>query len=79
MKFFTDGYGHVARVHTDTLFGPDFGTAKAQTYRAGHNDWRDGGPGLTSELRFSGDWEPCSDDDAAALMAAARQAHRQLV
>ena len=58
MRYFTDGAGHYARVHTDAPFGPEFSSAKVQTYNAKHDRWVDA-PGLNTELRFSGNWDPC--------------------
>lgn len=61
MRYYTDHAGHVARVHTDAEFGPEFSGAIAQTYNAKRDTWVDI-PGLTSELRFSGNWDECSAD-----------------
>ncbi|OBG87531.1 hypothetical protein A5699_02050 [Mycobacterium sp. E802] len=58
MRYFTDGAGHYARVHTDAPFGPAFSSAQVQTYNAKRDRWVDA-PGLTTELRFSGNWDPC--------------------
>ncbi|BBY82109.1 hypothetical protein H7I53_14510 [Mycolicibacterium pulveris] len=58
MRYFTDGTGLVARVLTDAPFGPEFSQAQAQTYSAKQDDWKDA-PGLTTEIRFSGDWSEC--------------------
>lgn len=72
MKYFTDHAGHVARVHTDAPFGTEFSKAKAQTYNAKRDRWVDA-PGLTTELRFSGNWDTCSEQEADELTSAARR------
>ena len=58
MRYFTDGAGHYARMHTDAQFGPEFSSARVQTYNAKRDRWVDA-PGLNTELRFSGNWDPC--------------------
>jgi hypothetical protein len=59
MRYFTDGAGHVARVLTDAPFGDEFSEADAETYNVTREEWVEA-PGMTTEIRFGGDWVPCT-------------------
>lgn len=72
MRYFTDGSGLVVRVLTDAPFSPEFSRAAAQAYSATRDGWNDA-PGMTTELRFSGDWTEIPEDQAIELIEAARQ------
>jgi hypothetical protein len=72
MRYFTDGGGLIVRVLTDAPFGPQFSRAEAQTYIAKRDRWNDA-RGMTTELRFSGDWTEIPEDEATELIEAARK------
>lgn len=68
MRFFTDGH-RVIRIHTDV--GLDkrevFLAAKAETFQFRRGVWAVK-PGLTDSIVFTGDWQPCTEDEAHAIL-----------
>lgn len=67
MRFFTDGH-FVIRLHTDAKMGdPEFYTAKAETWQFRSGAWAEK-PNLASKILFTGDWNPCTKDEAYALL-----------
>lgn len=67
MRFFTDGHT-VIRLHTDAKMGePEFDIAKAETWQFRSGVWAHK-PNLVSKIRFTGDWEPCTEHEAGAIL-----------
>lgn len=67
MRYFTDGSGHVVRVHTEAAFGDEFSRAKAEAYSKRRQDWIDA-PTITTDIQFSGDWMSCTEADAESII-----------
>ncbi|GLP83583.1 hypothetical protein TUM20984_50030 [Mycobacterium antarcticum] len=73
MQYFTDGSGHVARVKAGVGLGRGFLTASPpETYNGRRKAWI-ASPSIEAELRFSGDWFPCTEDEAQVLVDKAKQ------
>ena len=68
MRFFTDGH-RVIRVHTDVRLD-DRATllhAKAETFQFRTGGWAER-PNLTASVIFTGDWQPCNEEEAHAVL-----------
>lgn len=72
MRFFTDGHT-VIRVHTAAQLGDrqEFLNATAETFQFRSGVWAEK-PNLTSRIVFTGDWQPCDQEEAEKVVAAAR-------
>ncbi|MCX8559779.1 hypothetical protein OS122_02550 [Mycolicibacterium mucogenicum] len=70
MRYFTDGH-FVIRVDTDAQRrdSTEFLNAKAEAFQFRKGVWAEK-PNLTTKIAFTGDWEPCSEEDAYAVLAA---------
>jgi len=68
MRFFTDGHT-VIRVHTDARLSEreKFLNARAETFQFRKHVWAEK-PDLTAKIAFTGDWQPCSEEDAYAIL-----------
>ncbi len=78
MQYFTDGAGHVVRVLTDADFGDEFSGAEAEAYNVKRDEWVEA-PGMTTEIRFGGDWMPCTAMAARRIIDKRRKRQRQPV
>lgn len=67
MQYFTDGHTAI-RLHTDAPMGdPEFDTAKAETWQFRSAVWAEK-PNLAMKVRWTGDWNPCTKDEASATL-----------
>lgn len=65
MQYFRNGR-RIARVDTDAPLGEAFIAARAEVYSMDRDGWvpRDG---ITTQIVYTGDWNPCTEDEATDL------------
>lgn len=76
MRYFRSG-NRVVRVHTDAALGDEFLKAKAEVYSPKRDDWVER-PQLTSDIVYTGDWDPCTGAEADRAIEIRRMRQRQL-
>ena len=70
MRYFRSGKTGVARVHVkpDAPLDDALSRAKAEVFNFKRGGWREH-PDVTAEIRFTGDWNPCSQVEAERLIS----------